>query len=52
MKAYREQLEEHRDERPEQWDELEKSITANLADEVKVFIRGNSVELIVEKKFE
>jgi len=51
MKAYREQLEDHRGEKPEAWDELERSITANLADEVKVFIRENSVELILEKEF-
>ncbi len=51
MKAYREQVEAHRDDAPEEWDELERSIMANLADEVKVFIRGNSVELVVEKSF-
>lgn len=52
LNAYREQVEAHRDEKPEQWDELERSITANLADEVKVFIRGNSVELEVDKNFQ
>ena len=51
MKAYREQLEARGEKCTEQWDELERSITANLADEVKVFIRGSSVELIVEKTF-
>ena len=35
----------------EAWDELEKSILGNLADDVKVAIRGNEAELIVEKKF-
>ena len=35
----------------ENWDELEKSIVANLADEVKVGIRDNTVELIIDKKF-
>ena len=34
-----------------EWDELEKSITARLADEVKIFIRGKTVELVVEKAF-
>ena len=51
LRAYREHVEAHKAEEPDEWDELERSIMANLADEVKVFIRGNSVELIVEKKF-
>ena len=51
MKEYRSPVEEHRAEEPEKWDELEKSITARLADEVKVFIRGNTVEMVVEKAF-
>ena len=51
MKEYRSSLEEHRAEEPEKWDELEKSITARLADEVKVFIRGNTVEMVIEKTF-
>ncbi|MCR4655708.1 MAG: hypothetical protein K5770_05695 [Lachnospiraceae bacterium] len=32
------------------WDELEKSIVANVADEVKISIRGWQVEMIFEKK--
>ena len=51
MKEYRSAVEEHRAEEPEKWDELEKSITARLADEVKVFIRGNTVEMVIEKTF-
>ena len=35
----------------EDWDELERSIVARLADEVKVCIRGSNVEMIIEKKF-
>lgn len=35
----------------EAWDELEKSVVANVADEVKVSIRTNKAEMIVEKKF-
>ena len=31
----------------EAWDELEKSVIANLAEEVKVGVRGNHVDLIV-----
>ncbi len=33
----------------EAWDELEKSIVANLADEVEISIRGGKVELLVYK---
>ncbi len=35
----------------EAWDELEKSIIANVADDVKVRIAGEKVEMIVYKKF-
>ena len=34
----------------EAWDELEKSVVKNVADDVKVAIRGGSVELIILKK--
>ena len=34
----------------EDWDELEKSIIANLADDVTVGINGNNVEMIITKK--
>lgn len=35
----------------EAWDELERSIVARLADEVKVCIRGSGVEMLIEKSF-
>lgn len=35
----------------EEWDELERSIVARLADEVKVCISGSNVEMTIEKKF-
>jgi hypothetical protein len=35
----------------EPWDELEKSIIANLADDVSVSVRGKKVEIIITKKF-
>ena len=35
----------------EEWDELEKSIIANLADEVSISIRGREVEMTVYKDF-
>ena len=34
----------------EAWDELEKSVVARLADEVKVSIRGAEVEMVIFKK--
>lgn len=36
----------------EAWDELEKSIVANIADDVSVKIVGTNVEIIVNKAFE
>ena len=39
------------DSNQEEWDELEKSIVANLADDVTVGIRGNNVELVITKKW-
>lgn len=35
----------------EAWDELEKSIVANIADDVKVCILGDTVEIIINKTF-
>ena len=51
MREYKNAVEQHRAEEPEKWDELEKSITAKIADEIKIFIRGNAVEMVVEKAF-
>ena len=51
LSAYRNAVEAHRDEEADKWDELEKSITAKLADEVKIFIRKNTVEMVIEKAF-
>ena len=36
---------------PEPWDELEKSIIANLADDVVVSVKGNNVEIAIIKNF-
>jgi len=33
----------------EEWDELEKSIVANIADDVRVGVKGDTVELVIEK---
>ena len=35
----------------EPWDELEKSIIANLADDVAVSVRGKKVEIVITKNF-
>lgn len=53
MKRYQDGLSESREEdqeASEAWDELEKSIVASIADDVLVGIRGDEVELIIEKK--
>lgn len=36
----------------EEWDELEKSIIAKLADDVVVGVKGNKVDIIIKKKFD
>ena len=36
----------------EAWDELEKSVVKNVADDVRVFIRGGYVELTILKKMD
>ena len=51
LKSYRDAVAKNREKEPEKWDELEKSITAKLADDVKIFIRGNAVEMVIEKTF-
>ena len=38
-------------EKQEQWDELEKSIIANIADDVTVGIIGGKIHIVVKKKF-
>ncbi len=35
----------------EDWDQLEKSIVANVADEVEIGIKDNQVEMVIYKKF-
>ena len=51
LSAYKQAVEARREQEAAKWDELEKSITAKLADEIRIFIRGNTVELIIEKAF-
>lgn len=55
MKNYKTAVEDktsHNAAPNEEWDELEKSIVANIADEVKINIVGDKIEMIVYKKFE
>ena len=52
MSEYRSDMDSRRGqsaEAMEQWDELEKSIIARLADEVKVSMRGTNVEITIVK---
>lgn len=51
LNEYKAAAEAHKAEEPERWDELEKSITAKLADEIKIYIRNKTVELVIEKAF-
>ncbi|MBR6399867.1 MAG: hypothetical protein IKS17_01405 [Firmicutes bacterium] len=47
LEQYRQAAEQNEDA----WDELEKSIVANLADDVVVGIKGKNVDIIVKKNF-
>ena len=54
--AYVWSLEQYRDavnkeEQPEAWDELEKSVIASVADDVFVGVKGNQADIIIVKKF-
>ena len=42
---------EVKDAPEEDWDELERSIVANIADEIEVGVREGSAELVIYKKF-
>ena len=44
--------ENENNEYSQEWDELERSIIANLADDVSVGIKGDKVEIIITKKYE
>ena len=54
MQKYRESVKSEKpdsEKAKEKWDELEKSIVANLADEVRIGISKDKVEMTVYKKF-
>ncbi len=55
MRKYKNNVETEKDENKtalEAWDELEKSIIANVADDVQVGVKNKSAELIVLKKLQ
>lgn len=49
LDAYREQVSQQGEEAEAAWDELEKSVVAKLADEVRVGILRDRVDLVIEK---
>ena len=54
LDKYRHSVEESKDSNEgstKAWDELERSIVASIADDVKVGVKGNEVELVIEKKY-
>ena len=51
MQKYKSEIESARAENPDEWDELEKSIIANIADDVSVGVRKGNFEITVSKKF-
>lgn len=48
---YSTQQKEKTNEKSEEWDQLEKSIVAKLADDVIVGVRGEKVDIIIKKEF-
>lgn len=54
ISSYRQMVQKKLEENPEgaaeAWDELEKSVVSNLADDVKVSIRGRNVEMTILKR--
>jgi len=51
LQAYRQDVYTAKDNKTEEWDELEKSIIAKLADEVKVWLKTDVTEIVIEKLF-
>ena len=55
MEEYRSEVKRKMDQNDKKsanaWDELEKSIIANIADDVSVKVNGNNVEIVVYRKF-
>ncbi len=54
LDKYREDIEQSADEDADMealLDELEKSIVANIADDIQVYVKGNTIEMVIEKNF-
>ena len=54
LDKYREDVEQKSDEEAAMdaaLEELEKSIVANIADDIRVYVKGNTIEMIIEKNF-
>ncbi len=49
LMSYRNYLDLHKDTAFDEWDEIEKSIIAKLADDVKVWLKTDSTEVVIEK---
>ena len=50
LSDYKSAVEQQKDGESTAWDELEKSIAANIADEISVGVKGETVEFIITKK--
>lgn len=56
LEQYRQDVQEQKEKGDDEaiddlLDELEKSIVANIADDIKVSVKGNSIEMIIRKNF-
>lgn len=51
LQAYRQDIYTERESKTEEWDELEKSIIAKLADDVRVWLKTDVTEIVIEKTF-
>lgn len=49
LKSYQNNLPADRSEAPEEWDELERSIIAKLADDVEVWLTDETTEVVINK---
>ena len=52
LNRYREQLDAEKQQMHEEWDELERSIIARIADDVKVWLKSDRTEVVVEKRIQ
>ena len=50
LNSYRASVADQKKDKAEEWDELEKSIISHLADDVKIYLKNESTEVVIEKK--